>query len=128
MRFRLIGAIACLIAPGLASSQGTEAGKDVFHAKCLACHAISCNRVGPKLGGIIGRKVGSLPDFEGYSAEMKSAEFVWSDEKLDEFLADPTGTIPGTLMAFAGKLENPSDRRNLIEFLKTGDTSLDLCF
>jgi cytochrome c len=59
---------------------------------------------------------------------MKSADFVWSKEKLDGFLADPGATIPGTLMVSAGKLENPTDRQNLIEFLEKGDTSLDLCF
>ena len=128
MKIRLFGTMTLMVLPAFASSQGTEAGKDVFHAKCLACHAIACNRIGPKLEGVIGRKVGSLPDFDGYSAEMKSAGFVWSDEGLDRFLADPNGTIPGTLMAFAGKLEDPADRRNLIGFLKSGDTSLDLCY
>jgi cytochrome c len=114
--------------PTFATTQGTELGKEVFQAKCIGCHAISCNRNGPKLNGIIGRKAGSLPDFEGYTAEMKSAGIVWSRENLDKFLSDPNGVVPGTLMAMAGKLENSDDRRILIEFIESGDTSLDLCF
>ena len=69
-----------------------------------------------------------MPDFEGYSAEMKSAGFVWTEEELDTFLADPNSRIPGTLMISAGKLEDSDERRNLITFLTSGDTSLDLCF
>lgn len=128
MKLRLIGTAVCMALPALAASQGTAPGQEVFRARCIACHAISCNRIGPKLAGLIGRKVGSLPDFEGYSAEMKSAGFVWTEEELDTFLTDPNSKIPGTLMISAGKLEDPDDRRNLITFLTSGDTSLDLCF
>jgi cytochrome c len=117
-----------MVLPAFASAQGTELGQEVFRAKCIACHAISCNRIGPKLEDIIGRKVGSVPDFGGYTAEMKTAGFVWSEEKLDKFLADPNATIPGTLMVSAGKLEGSSERQNLIAFLVSGETSLDLCF
>lgn len=128
MKLRLIGTAVCMVLPALATSQGKEPGQEVFRAKCIACHAISCNRIGPKLEGLIGRKVGSVPDFEGYSAEMKSAGFVWTEETLDKFLADPNSRIAGTLMISAGKLEDSDDRRNLITFLTSGDTSLDLCF
>lgn len=128
MKFPLIGTAVCMALPALAASEGTESGQEVFRARCIACHAISCNRIGPKLEGLIGRKVGSVPDFEGYSAEMKSAGFVWTEEELDTFLADPNSRIPGTLMISAGKLEDSDDRRNLITFLTSGDTSLDLCF
>lgn len=129
MKMRHISAIVCLtLATGTASSADVEAGKEVFQAKCIGCHAISCNRTGPKLEGIIGRQVGSVPDFEGYTDEMQSAGFVWSRDKLDEFLADPEAIIPGTLMASAENLEESADRENLIAFLGSGDTTLDLCF
>ncbi|MDX1486696.1 MAG: hypothetical protein R3268_00745 [Acidiferrobacterales bacterium] len=128
MDFRLVAAGGCVLLATFTTSHANELGEEVFRARCMACHAISCNKIGPKLEGVIGRKVGSLPDFDGYSAEMQSAGFVWSKEKLDVFLADPAATIPGTLMVSAGKLENPTDRQNLIGFLEKGDTSLDLCF
>lgn len=128
MNCRSVIISVCVALSSFASVEGSERGKEVFRAKCIGCHAISCNRVGPKLEGIIGRRAGSLNDFEGYTAEMKSAGFVWSKKKLDEFLADPNGTLPGTLMASAGQLDGHDDRRHLIDFLGSGDTSLDLCF
>lgn len=128
MNIQQIGIITCLGLLPIAPAQGTELGQDVFRSHCIGCHAMSCNRDGPKLEGVIGRTAGSLPDFDGYSAEMKSSGLVWTRDKLDEFLADPNGTIPGNLMATAGKLENPAERENLIAFLISGDTSLDLCF
>lgn len=128
MRFQRIAIIICLVLPSFSWAQREELGQEVFRAKCIGCHAISCNRIGPKLEGIIGRKVGSLSDFDGYTVEMKSAGFVWSIEKLDKFLIDPASLVPGTLMASAGKLENSIDRQKLIAFLLSGDTSLDLCF
>ena len=128
MKFQHIGLVSCLGFFSFAPAQASELGQEVFRSQCIGCHAMSCNRDGPKLEGVIGRKVGGVSDFDDYSAEMKSAGFVWTEGKLDQFLADPEGMIPGTLMASAGKLDNPDDREHLIAFLMSGDTSLDLCF
>jgi cytochrome c len=60
---------------------------------------------------------------------MKSSNIVWTDETLDAFLADPASVVPGNAMAsFARNLEDEEQRRDLIDFLKRPDNSLDLCF
>jgi cytochrome c len=66
-------------------SQGKEAASEqqVFNNACRTCHTIKegDNRQGPNLYKIIGRKAGSLPGYN-YSSSMKSAGFVWDEEKL----------------------------------------------
>jgi len=105
-----------------------EAEKDVFRAKCIGCHAINCNRNGPKLGGVMGRNAGGVTDFPGYSEALKKSGVVWTDKTLDDFLKDPNKLVPGTKMASAGGVDSAQQRRLLIRFIKRTDTSLDLCF
>jgi cytochrome c len=55
------------------------------------------NRLGPNLHGIVGRKAGSLPDYN-YSPSMKDAGFVWDRDKLAHFLARPEEVVSGNKM------------------------------
>lgn len=112
------------------ASADRDAGRDVFFsAGCIACHAIGCNKGGPKLGGVIGRRAGTVPDFDSYSEAMKKSTVVWTEETIDTFLANPESFMPGNGMAgAAGNLENAAQRHDLIDFLKDPDNSLDLCF
>lgn len=107
-----------------------EAGRDVFFsAGCIACHAIGCNKAGPKLEGLIGRRAGTVPDFDSYSDAMKTTAVVWTEETIDAYLANPASFMPGNGMAgSAGNLEDATQRRDLIDFLKEPDNSQDLCF
>ena len=41
----------------------------------------------------------------------------WTEERLDRFIADPRGTIPGTTMAFDG-IDDAGERKRIIEFLE----------
>lgn len=72
-----IGAfIAVLVLAGATANpsyaQDAEHGKIIFKA-CAACHATDqAVRVGPGLGGIIGRKAGTVPGFR-YSDAMKKS-------------------------------------------------------
>ena len=59
------------------------------------------NRIGPDLFGVVGRKAGTAPNFS-YSAAMKSAGFVWTNDKLDAYIKAPAMVVPGNKMAFAG--------------------------
>jgi len=107
-----------------------EAGRDVFFsAGCIACHAMGCNKAGPKLEGLIGRRAGSVPDFDGYSDAMKTSSVVWTEGAIDAYLANPAKFMPGNGMAgSAGNLEDAAQRSDLIDFLKEPDNSQDLCF
>ena len=131
MQIRIAASLCFLTLPILPAHADREAGRDVFYysASCVACHSIGCNRAGPKLGGIIGRVAGSVPDYDSYSEVMKNSNVVWSEETLDDYLVNPAAFMPGNGMAgSAGNLEDEEQRRDLISFLKEPDTSLDLCF
>jgi cytochrome c2 len=122
-------AAASVVLPlsGLAMAQDNiDAGRDVFSNQCIACRAIACNRIGPRLQGVFGRTAGALPDYPNFSDDLKKSGLVWDVEKLDHFLADPRAMVPGTSM-WAGKVDDAQRRRDVIAFLQQPDTSLDLC-
>ncbi len=126
---RTIVALCVLTASSAPALADRDAGRDVFFsAGCISCHAIECNRSGPKLDGIIGRRAGSVSDHRYYSDAMKSSNIIWTEEALDAFLTNPAAVVPGTSMAFyVGTLEDEGQRRDLIDFLKEPDNSLDIC-
>ena len=122
----LIGALsgmACMLASPSAlpqASQGTEdgAGQQAFNNACRTCHMVKegDNRLGPNLHKIVGRKAGSLPGY-GFSSAMKEAGFVWDEEKLDRFIANPDEVVPGNSMKPYGGLSSSDDRKKIIAFL-----------
>lgn len=85
---------------------------------CLACHKLAAGEgtlVGPNLHGVFGRPAGSLPGFE-FSPALKASGLVWTPVSLEAWLADPSGFVEGTTMAFTG-YRSPEDRRDLIAYL-----------
>jgi cytochrome c len=102
-------------------------GRNVFIKECLACHAFSCNKEGPRLGGLFGRKVATVEDYNFYSQGLKDSDIVWTNETLDIFFTDPAKMFPGSVMANEGEIEDAAQRRNLIAFLETEDSSVNLC-
>ncbi len=97
-------------------------GEQVFK-KCSACHSAEAgkHKVGPSLHGVVGRKAGST-DFTRYVG-LKGADFVWTEENIFEYLADPTAFVksktsnPRSGMAY--KLPDAQDRADVIAYLKT---------
>lgn len=104
-----------------AEAQNADAGRVLF-AKCLACHSAAAgkgHRTGPNLFGVAGRAAGSAEGFV-YSDAMKAAGeggLVWSDEKLEAYLGDPTGLVPESKMAWTVK--EAGERRDLVAYIKT---------
>jgi cytochrome c len=71
---------------------------------CRACHNVDrpeSSPLGPSLYRLFGRRAGSLADF-AYSAALAGADFVWTPEALDAWLAAPWRFVPGNRMAFPG--------------------------
>jgi len=85
-------------------------------AQCKTCHKIDHNLVGPQLGGVFGRKSGSVPNFS-YSAGMKTANLTWDAATLDKWLASPAVLVPGTHMSM--RVAKDQDRADIIAYLKT---------
>lgn len=113
-----------LAAGALAASAHARASPDAVrgeqvYARCLACHALAVDRVGPRHCGLFGRLAGSVPGFS-YSEAMKKSKIVWNDKTLDRFLAKPLAMVPGTAMTYDG-VPDPVDRADLIAYLKRAD-------
>lgn len=70
---------------------------------CVSCHSVDpaeTGLLGPNLRGVVGRRAGTLADFD-YSPAMRAAGdegLVWTREALKAFLANPPAVVPGTAM------------------------------
>ena len=92
-------------------------GKRVFRT-CSSCHMLdpeAGNLVGPNLHGMFDRKAGALEGFD-YSKALQEADFQWTAEELDNWLANPRTYLPGNNMSFTGVRREP-DRVAVIAYL-----------
>lgn len=96
---------------------------EAIYARCLACHALAFDRVGPRHCGLLGRRAGSVPGF-GYSPAMKQSSIIWDAKALDRFLAAPTKVMPGTAMTYDG-VPDRRERADLIAYLQQVDQKSD---
>lgn len=90
-------------------------GRELFAERCSACHALDQNKLGPMLGGVVGRKAGSVPGYH-YSQALQNASLVWSKDKLDRWLTDPQKFIPGAKMPV--RILDAVTRRDLVAYLQ----------
>ncbi|WP_338678807.1 cytochrome c family protein [Janthinobacterium sp. TB1-E2] len=116
----LLAPVAVAQAAAPAALKGNaEAGKAAFR-KCASCHQVGPSArggFGPKLTGVIGRKAGSTTDYK-YSAAMKNANIVWTEQNLAGFLKAPSDFIPGNNMRFWG-IGNAQQVADLLAYLRT---------
>ena len=126
----ITGALVLLCSGVLAAQQqsGTKGdlknGEQVY-ARCMACHSLTENRIGPRHCGLFGRRAGTIPGFD-YSPAMRRAKIVWTEKTLDGFLADPMKYLPGTAMVFSG-VPNSKERAELIAWLKVASAGSTTC-
>ncbi|MGB9152165.1 MAG: c-type cytochrome [Alphaproteobacteria bacterium] len=105
-----------LAVPAHAADGDATTGANLFKTRCAICHTPDQNRVGPKLGGVFGRKAGAISDYS-YSSALKASGLTWDAATLDKWLTGPAVLVSGTKMAL--KLDNPQDRADIIAYLKT---------
>ena len=91
-------------------------GKTLYESRCVACHSIDANRVGPAHKGVFGRKAGSAPDYD-YSPALRASKVVWSQATLERWLANPEQVIAGQRMGYS--VSESADRTDLVDYLKT---------
>ncbi|HEX6997982.1 MAG TPA: cytochrome c family protein [Gammaproteobacteria bacterium] len=104
--------------PAPRSGPDLERG-ELLALACAACHTFGAgepHNVGPNLHGVFGRPAATAPGFD-YSDALEASGLVWTPEALDRWLADPTGFVAGTTMAFTG-YQKPEDRADLIAYLQ----------
>jgi len=125
---RLAGTALALIAlaaiamtsPALSANLNAPAAGDAAKGKalyqaCAACHSIDENEIGPKHRGVVGRRAGSVGDYN-YSSALKASGITWNDATLDRWLVNPSAFVPGTKMFF--KIDDAQARADLIAYLK----------
>ncbi len=110
-----------MLGRGYASENGSGGvgdavrGKAVFEKRCMGCHAMDADREGPRLGGVFGRKAGSVAGF-AYSAALKRSGLTWNDATLEQWLSDPDLVVPGNNMDF--HVPKAEERLDVIAYLK----------
>ncbi len=102
----------------LRPAEGTD-GAVLFVTTCGGCHKVAdgaTHSYGPDLAGVVGRRVGSAPGFQGYSPAMSSLGGTWTPERLNTFLKSPQAMVPGTAMTFRG-VPDAAQRDSIIRYL-----------
>ena len=116
-----IAAVALAAVPSWAAARGDPVRGEEIYSRCLACHALEYDRVGPRHCGLLGRRAGKVRGFQ-YSDAMRRSKLTWDAKTLDRFLADPTKTVPGTTMTYAG-VTDAKERADLIAWLDAAGRS-----
>jgi cytochrome c len=109
-----------LLAAPAARAGDAAAGSSVFKTECSECHTVKegRNKKGPSLFNIVGRKAGTISDYQ-YSDALKHAQWVWTAEKLHSYLSQPAKQAnPGTKMKYEG-LNDAKQLDDLITYLDT---------
>ena len=97
------------------AAQTPPAGKVLFDKRCGGCHALDRDKEGPRLGGVYGRRAGSVEGFD-YSAALKNSKIAWDARSLDQWLANTESLVPNNDMAF--HVESAGERQAIVEYLR----------
>jgi len=88
-------------------------------ALCKSCHTFEqggANGTGPNLWNIVGRQVASVPGFK-YSNALKELGGVWTYDRLDQYLKDSQGFVPGTAMV--QRFNKDDQRADMLLYLRS---------
>ncbi|HEX6705194.1 MAG TPA: c-type cytochrome [Albitalea sp.] len=114
MRLAVFIALAALASPVLAGDAAR--GRALYETRCVGCHSVDDDRVGPAHRGVFGRKAGGRAGF-AYSAALRQSNVVWDETTLGAWLADPQKLIPGQAMNV--QVEDAGARDDLVAYLRT---------
>ena len=90
-----------------------ERGKAAFQRRCTGCHALDRDldqdKEGPSLGGVYGRKAGSVAGFT-YSDALRRSSTIWDKTSLEKWLTNPEAMAPGTIWTFTWRMRESGRR------------------
>lgn len=98
-------------------------GAGVAKQACGTCHAFeegAASKLGPTLGGLLGRQIAGVAGFSYSSSlvERAKTDKVWGYENLNAFILNPKGYASNTKMAYAGE-KSDTRRGDLIAYLRS---------
>lgn len=99
VRPMLLGAIAVAALTQSPAYADAARGKTLYASLWIGCHSVDSNRVGPAHKGVVGRKAGSVKDYD-YSPALKASKIVWDVALLQKWLTNPEALIPGQRMGY----------------------------
>jgi cytochrome c len=109
--------LALVVFPKISSAaEEADQGKQLFEKRCTGCHSLDRNKEGPNLKGVYGRQAGTAPSFN-YSTALKSAHFVWDDQRLNQWLTDTQSLVDDNNMDF--HVPKADERAAIIGYLKS---------
>ena len=119
--------LLALASPALAAGDAAKGEADF--KKCKACHMIQApdgtdvvkgGKTGPNLYGVVGRKAGTVPNFD-YSDQIRNSGITWTADNIDKHIEAPKSFIPGNRMGnlFPNGIKDPGQRRDIIVYLKS---------
>ena len=116
-------AVQLASAAQILASADPARGAAVAKQACGACHAFeegAATRIGPTLGGIIGRPIASVAGFSYSSSlvERAKTDKVWDYDHMNAFIHNPKGYASNTKMAYGGE-KNDGRRGDLIAYLRS---------
>lgn len=111
--------IVGLLIISAAAAPSASANEAAFNNHCRTCHSVKANdnRVGPSLHGVVGRKAGSAPGFNGYSQGMKNSGITWDAATLDKFLENPDAVVQNNAMKPFKGVPDKAVRAGIVEYL-----------
>ena len=93
-----------------------ERGRQLYAVRCALCHDPGVNKAGPMLGGVFGRRAGTVAGY-AYSGGLARADLAWTADNLDRWLTDPKAFVASARMPV--RVPEAKDRRDLIAYLET---------
>lgn len=128
LKLAILAVLATTAAPAFAA--GDAAKGEVAFKQCQTCHAVineagevlaGKGKTGPNLYGVIGRPVGSYPDFK-YGESILAAGatgLVWDEEGFIDYVQDPSNHWK--------KVLNDKSAKSKMSFkVKNAETAADL--
>lgn len=108
--------LALVVFPRISrAADAADQGKQLFEKRCTGCHSLDRNKEGPNLTGVYGRPAGTATGFN-YSTALKSAHFVWDEQRLEKWLTDTDSLVEDNNMDF--HVPKADERAAIISYLK----------